>query len=64
MQDVSKKSWGPFVTGAVVGSVAGATVGVLLSQHVGHLIASFVGVMDRKLSEAERERVRFDLLLQ
>jgi uncharacterized protein (DUF2062 family) len=61
---VSKKSWGPFVTGAVVGSVAGAAVGVLLSQHVAHLIASFVGVMDRKLSDAERERVRFDLLLQ
>lgn len=61
---MTRKSWGPFVAGAVVGGVTGAAVGVLLSQHVGHLIASFVGVMDRKLSEAERERVRFDLLLQ
>jgi len=61
---VSKKSWGPFIAGAMVGGVAGAAAGVLLSQHVGHLIASFIGVMDRKLSEAERERVRFDLLLQ
>lgn len=59
-----KKSWAPFIAGTVVGGIAGATVGVLLSQHVGHLISSFVGVMDRKLSEAERERIRFDLLLQ
>lgn len=61
---MGNRSWGPFLAGAVVGGVAGAVVGTVLSQHVVHLLSAFVGVVDRRLTEAERERVRFDLLLQ
>jgi hypothetical protein len=39
-------------------------VGTLLSQHVVHLLSAFVGVVDRRLTEAEREKIRFELLLQ
>jgi hypothetical protein len=44
--------------------MAGAVAGTLLSQHMLHLISAFVGVVDRRLSEAEREKIRFELLLQ
>jgi hypothetical protein len=61
---VSNRGWGSFVAGAVVGGMAGAVVGTLLSQHMLHLMSTFVGLVDRRLSEAEREKVRFELLLQ
>jgi len=61
---VSNRAWGSFFAGAVVGGMAGAVAGTLLSQHMLHLISAFVGVIDRRLSEAEREKVRFELLLQ
>ncbi|HEY8445783.1 MAG TPA: hypothetical protein VIL01_01630 [Thermomicrobiales bacterium] len=54
----------PFLIGAAVGGVAGAIVGTLLSQHTTHLIASLIAIADRRLRESERERLRFELLLQ
>ena len=54
----------PFLLGAAVGGVAGAVVGTVLSQHTTHLIATMVAVIDRRLHEADRERLKFELLLQ
>ncbi|MER3436277.1 MAG: hypothetical protein C4346_00830 [Chloroflexota bacterium] len=54
----------PFLLGAAVGGVAGAVVGTLLSQHTMHLVASVITLVDRRLRESERERLRFELLLQ
>jgi hypothetical protein len=50
--------------GAAVGGVAGAVVGTVLSQHTTHLIATMIAVVDRRLHEADRERLKFELLLQ
>lgn len=54
----------PFLLGTVVGGVAGAVAGTLLSEHTAHLAASVLDLIDRRLSDAERERLRFELLLQ
>jgi hypothetical protein len=54
----------PFLLGAAVGGVAGAVVGTFLSQHTTHLIATMIAVVDRRLHEADRERLKFELLLQ
>lgn len=59
-----KKTWSPFFTGALVGSLAGAVAGTLLSQHTTHLVAALIDIVDRRLTDAEREKIRFDLLLQ
>lgn len=54
----------PFLVGAAVGGVAGAIVGTVLSQHTTQLVATVIGVVDRRLHEADRERLKFELLLQ
>ncbi|HEY7030908.1 MAG TPA: hypothetical protein VH482_06260 [Thermomicrobiales bacterium] len=54
----------PFLLGAAVGGVAGAVVGTVLSQHTMQLIAALIAVVDRRLHEADRERLKFELLLQ
>jgi hypothetical protein len=54
----------PFLLGAAVGGLAGAAVGTLLSQHTTHLIAALIALLDRRCDESERERLRFELLLQ
>ena len=54
----------PFLLGAAVGGVAGAVVGTMLSQHTTHLVAAVIAVVDRRLHEADRERLKFELLLQ
>jgi uncharacterized membrane protein YfcA len=64
VSNVRNKAWNPFIAGAIAGSLAGAIAGTLLSQHTVHLIGAFVGLVDRRLSQAEREKVRFDLMLQ
>lgn len=62
--NVSNRGLAPFITGALVGGVAGAVIGTILSQHTMHLLSTFLGVVDRRLTETERERIRFELLLQ
>lgn len=54
----------PFLIGAAVGGVAGAVVGTMMSQHTTQLVAALIGVVDRRLHEADRERLKFELLLQ
>jgi len=60
----NQESWVPFLVGAAVGGVAGAIVGTVLSQHTTQLVATVIGVVDRRLHEADRERLKFELLLQ
>jgi hypothetical protein len=54
----------PFLIGTIVGGVAGAVAGTLLSEHTTHLATSIIKLIDRRLNEADRERLRFELLLQ
>ena len=54
----------PFLFGTAVGGVAGAVVGTLLSHHMTHLIAALIGHIDRRLSDANEDEPRFELLLQ
>jgi len=54
----------PFLVGTVIGGIAGAVAGTLLCEQTTHLAASLLNVLDRRLNESERERLRFELLLQ
>ena len=54
----------PFLLGAAVGGAAGAVVGTLLSKQTTQLVASLIGVVDRRLTDADEGEPRFDLLLQ
>ena len=54
----------PFLVGTAVGGVAGAVVGTLLSEHMTHLVATMIGLINRRLTAAERDELRFELLLQ
>ena len=54
----------PFLLGTAVGGVAGAVAGTLLSHHAMHLLAALIGHVERRLSHAERDTPRFELLLQ
>jgi len=54
----------PFLLGTAVGGVAGAVVGTALSHHTTHLIAAMIGHLGRRLSDADRDEPRFELLLQ
>lgn len=54
----------PFLLGTAVGGVAGGLAGTLLSKHTIHLVAAIVGAVDRRLSAADRDELRFELLLQ
>lgn len=54
----------PFLLGTAVGGVAGGLAGTLLSKHTIHLVAVIIGAVDRRLSAAERDELRFELMLQ
>jgi hypothetical protein len=54
----------PFLVGTIVGGIAGAVAGTLLSEHTTHLATSLINLIDRRLNESDRERLRFELLLQ
>jgi hypothetical protein len=54
----------PFLVGTIVGGIAGAVAGTLLSEHTTHLATSLIKLIDRRLNESDRERLRFELLLQ
>lgn len=54
----------PFLVGTVVGGIAGGVAGTLLSKHTIHLVAAIIGTVDRRLSAADRDELRFELLLQ
>ena len=54
----------PFLIGTAVGATAGAIAGTLMSRYGVHLIAAMIGAIDRRASRDERDKLRFELLLQ
>lgn len=54
----------PFLIGAAVGATAGAVAGTLFSRYGVHLIAAMIGALDRRASRDDRDKLRFELLLQ
>ena len=54
----------PFLVGAAVGVAAGAVAGTLLSQRTRRLLVGLFHLFSRRLTDAEREELRFELLLQ
>jgi hypothetical protein len=54
----------PFLLGTVVGGIAGAAVGTALSPHTRGFVVGLYQLLNRRLSSAERDRLRFELLLQ
>ena len=54
----------PFLVGTAVGGVAGALVGTLLSAYTAQAVAALVHVAGRRSVERDRERLRFELMLQ
>lgn len=54
----------PFLMGTAVGVTAGAVAGTLLSQRTRRLLVGLFHLFSRRLTEAEREEFRFELLLQ
>lgn len=54
----------PFLIGTAVGGVAGAVAGTFLSQPTRRLLVGLIRVASRRLTDAEREELRFELLLQ
>lgn len=55
---------GAFLLGTAVGGIAGAVAGALFSNATRSLVVGLLQVFGRRLSEAEREELRFELLLQ
>lgn len=53
-----------FVLGTLVGAVAGALLGTLLSPHTRAYLVGLYQLASRRLSSAERDKLRFELLLQ
>ncbi len=65
--DQSRSSAGPivpFLLGAAVGATAGAVAGTLMTRYGIHLVAAMIGAVDRRMSRDERDKLRFELLLQ
>jgi gas vesicle protein len=54
----------PFLLGTIVGGVAGAVAGTLLCDQTTSLAAAVLDLIDRRVNADERERLRFDLMLQ
>lgn len=54
----------PFLIGTAVGGVVGAIAGTLLSHRTRRLLRGLIQLAARRLTAAEREELRFELLLQ
>ncbi len=53
-----------FSLGIGVGAIGGVVVGTLLGKHVIHLVGMLIGIIDRRFSNGDEERIKFELLLQ
>ncbi len=60
----SREGIRPFLVGTAVGGVAGAVAGTLLSQQTRRLLIGLIHLVGRRLTDAERDQLRFELLLQ
>lgn len=54
----------PFLIGTAVGGLLGAVVGTLLSNVTRRLLFWLIQLAGRRLSDEDRDRLRFELLLQ
>jgi len=64
-QDVASSSpVVPFIAGTLIGGLAGAIVGTALSPHTRGFFVGLYHLISRRLSAAERDQLRFELLLQ
>ena len=54
----------PFLVGTMVGAIFGAIAGTLLSERTRGLLLGLIQLTDRRLTDAEREQLQFELLLQ
>ena len=54
----------PFLIGTAVGGLLGAVAGTLLSNATRRFLFWLVQLMGRNLSDEDRDRLRFELLLQ
>ena len=55
---------GPFLLGTAVVGLAGASAGTLLSDRTRRLLLALIRIAGRRLTDAERDQLRFELLLQ
>jgi hypothetical protein len=53
-----------FMLGTVIGALAGALLGTLVSPHTRAYLVGLYQLVSRRLSSAERDKLRFELLLQ
>lgn len=53
-----------FMLGTVIGALVGAVVGTLISPHTRAYMVGLYQLVSRRLSSAERDKLRFELLLQ
>jgi uncharacterized membrane protein YfcA len=53
-----------FMLGTVIGALAGTLVGTLISPHTRAYLVGLYQLVSRRLSSAERDKLRFELLLQ
>lgn len=54
----------PFLLGTAVGGLLGAIAGTLLANATRRLLFWVIHLAGRRLSEADRDRLRFEVLLQ
>jgi hypothetical protein len=54
----------PFVVGTLIGGVLGAILGTALSPHTRGFLVGLYHLVNRRLTTAERDQLRFELLLQ
>jgi uncharacterized membrane protein len=53
-----------FSLGVGIGALGGVVVGTLVGKHVVHLIGMIIGLIDRRFTGSDDERLNFELLLQ
>lgn len=54
----------PFLIGTAVGGLVGAVAGTLLSNATRRFLIWLIHLVGRNLSDEDRDRLRFELLLQ
>lgn len=54
----------PFLIGTAIGGLLGAVAGTLLSNVTRRLLVWMIQMVGRRLTDADRDRLRFELLLQ
>jgi hypothetical protein len=54
----------PFIVGTIVGGLAGTILGTALSPHTRGFVVGIYHLLSRRISAAERDQLRFELLLQ